>query len=92
MSLDPSLKVKGALVRHRNVLTRSERVEKLKEEEKWEEGAGVLGLPKVAHRKSHAGKKAKEEAVAGAEGAVSPCAAAGRGPRAPSRRCCRATR
>ncbi len=58
MSLDPSLKVKGALVRHRNVLTRSERVEKLKEEEKWEEGASVLGLPKVVHRKSHAGRKA----------------------------------
>lgn len=72
MSLDPSLKVKGALTRHRNVLTRSERVEKLKEDEKWEAGASVLGLPKVAHRKSHAGRKAAKEeaAVAAVEGAV----------------------
>jgi len=70
MSLDPSLKIKGALIRHRNVLTRSERVEKLKDEEKWQEGASVLGLPKVAHRKSHAGRKAAKEETAAVEGAV----------------------
>jgi small basic protein (TIGR04137 family) len=63
MSIDPSLRTKGALKRHRNVLTRAERIEKLIEEEKWTEEEGpVLGLPKVAHRKSHAGRKdAKEE-------------------------------
>jgi small basic protein (TIGR04137 family) len=74
MSIDRSLKIKGALTRHRNVLTRTERVEKLKDDQKWSEEDSVLGLPKVAHRKSHAGKKekaaAKEaaatEAVAGA--------------------------
>ncbi len=60
MSIDRSLKVKGALDRHRNVLTRAERVEKLKEEERWQEEQSVLGLPKVAHRKSHAGRKEKE--------------------------------
>lgn len=60
MSIDRSLRPKGALVRHRNVLTRAERVERLKEEEKWSEGGVVFGLPKVAHRKSHAGRKAKE--------------------------------
>ena len=58
MSIDPSLKVKGALSRHRNVLSRAERVEKLKEEERWEEDQSLFGLPKVAHRKSAAGKKA----------------------------------
>jgi len=57
MSIDRSLKIKGALTRHRNVLSRAERIEKLKDEEKWDEGASVLGLPKVAHRKSHAGRK-----------------------------------
>ena len=57
MSIDRSLKVKGALSRHRNVLTRAERIEQLKEEERWGEGDSLLGLPKVAHRKSHAGKK-----------------------------------
>ena len=62
MSIDPSLKVKGALERHRNVLSRAERIEKLKEEEKWSEGDPVLGLQKVGHRKSHAGRKAKEAA------------------------------
>jgi len=75
MSIDHSLKIKGALSRHRNVLKRAERIEQLKEEERWSEGDALLGLPKVAHRKSHAGRKekaaaAKEaatEAVAGVE-------------------------
>ena len=62
MSIDPSLKIKGALTRHRNVLTRAERIDKLKEEERWSEEDSLLGLPKVAHRKSHAGRKAKAEA------------------------------
>jgi small basic protein (TIGR04137 family) len=59
MSVDRSLKSKGALSRHRNVLTRAERIKQLKEEERWTEDDKVLGLPKVAHRKSHAGRKAK---------------------------------
>ena len=57
MSIDRSLKVKGALSRHRNVLSRAERVELLKEEDRWAEGDTVTGLPKVAHRKSHSGRK-----------------------------------
>ena len=61
MSIDRSLKIKGALTRHRNVLSRAERIEKLKEEEKWNEDDSVLGLPKVAHRKSHAGRKSADE-------------------------------
>ncbi len=60
MSIDPSLKVKGALTRHRNVLTRAERIETLKSEERWTEGDSLLGLPKVAHRKSHTGRKAEK--------------------------------
>ena len=75
MSIDRSLKIKGALKRHRNVLTRAERIEKLKEEERWTEEDSLLGLPKVAHRKSHAGRKSKAapekeaaaEVAAGAE-------------------------
>jgi small basic protein (TIGR04137 family) len=57
MSVDRSLKTKGALARHRNVLTRAERVQQLKDEERFTDGDPLLGLPKVAHRKSHAGKK-----------------------------------
>ncbi|MDY0354782.1 MAG: small basic protein [Sedimentisphaerales bacterium] len=59
MSVDPSLKVRNALARHRNVLSRAERIKVLREEERWAEGDPLLGLPKVAHRKSGAGKKAK---------------------------------
>ena len=61
MSIDRSLKIKGALTRHRNVPTRAERIAQLKEEERWSEDDSVLGLPKVAHRKSHAGRKGKTE-------------------------------
>ena len=79
MSVDRSLKLKDALVRHRNVLTRAERIDVLKDEERWNEGDLVTGLPKVAHRKSAAGKKAKAEAAAeaavGAAGAAAPGAA-----------------
>ncbi|MCK5172611.1 MAG: small basic protein [Planctomycetes bacterium] len=57
MSIDPSLKTKSALSRHRNVLSRAERVELLKEDEKWVEGDAVTGLPKVPHRKASTGKK-----------------------------------
>lgn len=60
MSIDPSLKVRGALTRHRNVLSRTERIQLLKDEERWSEGDSLFGLPKVAHRKSHAGRKEKE--------------------------------
>jgi len=67
MSLDKSLKSQGALVRHRNVLSRAERVDALKEEERWPEGRTVFGLPKVAHRKIVT-KKPKAAAKAAAEG------------------------
>jgi small basic protein (TIGR04137 family) len=74
MSIDRSLKLKDALVRHRNVLTRAERIDRLKDEEKWEDGSSVLGLPKVSHRKARAKKAEKKEVAAegavGVEGAV----------------------
>ncbi len=71
MSIDRSLKTKGALSRHRNVLTRTERVKQLKEEERFSEGDSLFGLPKVAHRKSHAGKrKTTETKAVGEETAV----------------------
>ena len=74
MSIDRSLRLKDALVRHRYVLTRAERIDRLKDEEKWEDGSSVLGLPKVAHRKVHAKKAEKKEVAAegavGVEGAV----------------------
>jgi small basic protein (TIGR04137 family) len=82
MSIDRSLKLKDALVRHRNVLTRAERIDVLKDEERWNEGDSVVGLPKVAHRKSAAGKKAKAEAAAGAAAPGAPAEAAAAAPAA----------
>ena len=74
MSIDRSLKLKDALVRHRNVLTRAERIDRLKDEEKWEDDRSVMGLPKVSHRKTRAKKAEKKEVAAegavGVEGAV----------------------
>ena len=61
MSLDKSLKSKSALERHRNVLTRAERIAKLEEEGRWTDNSSPTGLPKVAHRKSTAGAKEKKE-------------------------------
>jgi small basic protein (TIGR04137 family) len=87
MSLDPSLKAANALIRHRNVLKRDERLAKLKEEEKWTDGK-IFGLPKVGHRKAAlAAKPVKEEAaegaVAGAAGAA-PAAGAAKAGAAPA--------
>jgi small basic protein (TIGR04137 family) len=84
MSIDRSLKVKDALSRHRNVLSRAERLDMLKEQERWNEGGSVLGLPKVSHRKTAAGKKEKvEKAAEGAEAAVATAAPAA-GAKAPA--------
>ena len=70
MSMDRSLRSKSMLERHRNVLTRAERVEILKETGLWSEGGKVTGLAKVAHRKAAMGKKDKaEKKPEGAEGA-----------------------
>jgi small basic protein (TIGR04137 family) len=68
MSLDKSLKSHGALARHRNVLSRAERIDRLKDEGKLTDEASVFGLPKVAHRKVTT-KKIKATPVPGAEGA-----------------------
>lgn len=65
MSLDKSLRTSGTLSRHRNVLTRAERIRLLEENGKWNAEEGVFGLVKVAHRKSKVGgKSAKKDAAA----------------------------
>jgi len=63
MSLDRSLKGANALVRHRNVLSRAERITQLEGEGKWTDAKGVLGLPKVGHRKVETAKAVKAEAT-----------------------------
>lgn len=60
MSLDSSLKVGGGLKQHRNVLTRAERIVKLAEKDKFNDGDGnPLKLPKVGNRKLKAVNKKK---------------------------------
>jgi small basic protein (TIGR04137 family) len=79
MSLDRSLKAANSLVRHRNVLTRPERLSRLAEQEKWNESKSVYGLPKVANRKAAVAKAEKTEAAEGATpaaGATAPAAGA----------------
>ena len=68
MSLHKSLVSRAALERHRNVLTRTERIKKLREEEKWEEGRSVFGLPKVRNLKIKKKAKVKKAAEGEAEG------------------------
>jgi len=64
MSMHRSLKSRNALERHRNVLSRAERIKALQDQEKWQEGRSVFGLPKIAHRKAAVGGKTKKEAAA----------------------------
>ena len=56
MSLDRSLKSANALIRHRNVLTRAERLEKLTEQEKWTDAKSVFGLPVSTARDANDGQ------------------------------------
>lgn len=63
MSLDPSLKTAGSLTKHRNVLTRAERVAKLADKDKFDmDSDDPLGLPKVGNRKVVAAGKGKKKA------------------------------
>ena len=70
MSLDRSLRSANSLIRHRNVLTRAERLDKLAEDDKWNDSKSVFGLPKVEHRKQALAKVVKEETAEGTPGAT----------------------
>jgi small basic protein (TIGR04137 family) len=61
MSIDKSLRKKGSLVRARNVLKRFERIEKLKEMDRWTEESAPFNLPKVRVQKLAAKKAVKKE-------------------------------
>lgn len=47
MTIDKSLKVRAGLVRNRSVLTRAERLARLKAADRWQEGDSPIGLSKV---------------------------------------------
>ena len=79
MTIDKSLRVRTGMIRSRNVLTRAERLEKLKEADRWSEGDSVYGLPKVrvqkmALKKKKKVKKEEEEETTGEGGEATPAA------------------
>lgn len=59
MTIDKSLKIKAGSVKARNVMTRAERLKKLIEMERWNEGDPVYGMPKVRVQKISLKKKKK---------------------------------
>lgn len=67
MSVDRSLRSSSSLERHRNVLTRAERVAVLMEQDRLSDQGSALGLPKVAHRRARTGKKVKKAEKAAEE-------------------------
>jgi small basic protein (TIGR04137 family) len=77
MTMDKSLRPRSAATRTRSVLTRDERIARLKELDRWEEGRSPLGLPKVRVYKltMKKKKKAKQEEEAAAPGAAAAGAA-----------------
>lgn len=74
MTMDKSLRVRKGGSQVRGVLTRAERIARLKEQDRFADGRSPLGLPKVRVQKMvmKKKKKAKEE---GAEGAAAAPAA-----------------
>ncbi|NLF06909.1 MAG: small basic protein, partial [Pirellulaceae bacterium] len=75
MTMDKSLKIRAGLVRSRSVLKRAERIERLKDADRWQEGDSPLGLAKVRVYKL-AVKKKKKKKEEGEEGAAAAAPAA----------------
>ena len=61
MTMDKSLRVRAGLARARSVLTRAERINRLKSADRWQEGDNPLGLPKVRVFKLALKKKKKKK-------------------------------
>jgi len=78
MTMDKSLRVRKGSTSARGVLTRAERIAKLKEQERWHEGRSPIGLPKVRVYKMSMKKKKKAKAEEGAEAAAGKAPAAGK--------------
>jgi len=76
MTIDKSLRVRRGLIRTRNVLTRAERLKKLEETDRWEQGDSPFGLPKVRVMKMVMKKKKKKKEDEEGEEAAADSAAA----------------
>jgi small basic protein (TIGR04137 family) len=82
MTLDKSLKVRRGSSKARNVLTRGERMQRLKAADRWSDGDNPFGLPKVRVYKLAMKKKKKKKEEEGAEGAAAATPAAAAAPAA----------
>jgi small basic protein (TIGR04137 family) len=78
MTIDKTLRIKRGTSSNRSVLTRVERIQKLKDTEKFTDESSPYGLPKVRVRKLTMKKKKKEkkEGEEGAAAAATPAPAA----------------
>jgi small basic protein (TIGR04137 family) len=74
MTIDKSLKIRRGASSNRSVLSRAERLERLKETDRWVEGQSPLGLPKVRVKKLSMKKKKKEKKDEDAAAAGAPAA------------------
>ncbi|WP_085980236.1 small basic protein [Rhodopirellula europaea] len=59
MTMDRSLKVQAGAIKSRNVLTRAERVERMKDLDKFNEESSIIGMPKTRVLKVSLKKKKK---------------------------------
>ncbi|TWU47241.1 hypothetical protein Poly51_50400 [Rubripirellula tenax] len=59
MTMDRSLKVQAGAIKSRNVLTRAERIARLKALDKFDEEKSIVGMPKVRVVKVSLKKKKK---------------------------------
>lgn len=77
MSIHKSLRHKDTLATNRSVLTRWERLLKLKDDGRWKDGQKVTGLPKVRTKWKLRKRKKDTPAAAPAAGAAAAAPAAG---------------
>ncbi len=77
MTIDKSLKIRRGATSNRSVLSRAERLERLKETDRWVEGQSPLGLPKVRVKKLSM-KTNKKEKKEGDDAAAAAAPAAGK--------------
>jgi small basic protein (TIGR04137 family) len=78
MTMDKSLQIRLGLARARSVLSRDERIQRLKSADRWKEGDSPFGLAKVrVYKLAMKKKKKKKEEEEGAEGAAAAAPAAG---------------
>ena len=99
MAMHQSLRRKSNMARRRSVLSREERINQMRVDEKWIEGGYPFGLPKTRVAKQTVGKKKKKEKkeedaaaapAAGAKGApgakAAPAAKGAAGKAAPAKK------